>query len=185
MGLKIKTGGTKSTSKRSTAPRRNRATGPANAVKDKQSTRSKPAKRQSKTAKSTRTTRAKSPERRSPKTDLSQSQLKKFLNPLNRHATKRDKLKAEWLEEVELAQTAMLEALDAGVPVGLVMKSAQVSRQHIYKVLKERAEATNGSGSKSRAKTAAKSGVTKPSKRKPAAAKSSKKSSGRPKLRSR
>jgi hypothetical protein len=156
MALKINVGGgktKKSASKRSTSTSTTRSKTRTAARKTAtKRTASKPAttKRQS-----TRTT-----DRRSSKTDLSQTQLKKLLGPLERHATKRDKLRAELNEEIELTQEALFEALDANVPVGLVQKAANVSRQHIYKLLGER---QNGSGPKSRAKAAAKT-ATKPAK---------------------
>lgn len=100
--------------------------------------------------------RTAAPERvnRSPKTDMSQSQLNKLLGPLGKKAVKREQLYEQWKDAVSEVNDLILEALDAEVPVGMIVYEAQISRQHLYKLIGERSK--NGSGSKTRAKAAAK-----------------------------
>ena len=102
-------------------------------------------------AKATTATR----QRRSSKTDMTQAQLNKILKPLARDAAKRTSFHDQWKEYVASVNEQIIAALDAGVPVSLIVEHGDISRQHVYKLLEDAKKATNGSGPKTRAKAAA------------------------------
>lgn len=101
--------------------------------------------------------------RRSPKTDLTQAQLKKHLGPLAKVANERVALNERWKAKVEESNERVLAALDAGVPIGLVVESAQISRQHCYKLIEQAQAGRRSNGNaKSARKPAAKATTKKP-----------------------
>lgn len=72
---------------------------------------------------------------RSPKTDMSARELKSFLAPLEKIGVKRTKQYEDWKGTVEESNELILAALEAEVPVNMIVEAAQVTRQHIYKLL--------------------------------------------------
>lgn len=110
------------------------------------------------TAKKGSATKSSTQTRRSPKTDMSQSQLNKILKPLARAAKKRDALREEWKEAVAETSELIVEASNAGVPVVLIVSEehGNISRQHYYHLMEDAAggKRSNGHGSKATAKKA-------------------------------
>lgn len=97
-------------------------------------------------------------ERRRSSTDMTQAQLKKVLGPLETHSRKRDEFNAKWKEEIREVNDRILDALNQEVPIHLIVKSANVSRQHVYKLIEDAKAGKRSNGSKPKAapKTAAK-----------------------------
>lgn len=108
------------------------------AAKAKPSTRkaaAKPAARKG----ATRKVAAKTTERtnRSSKTDLSQSQLNTILNPLSKASKSRNKNHDAWKEDVATVNELIVEALADEIPVNMIVEAADVSRQHVYKLIND------------------------------------------------
>ena len=89
---------------------------------------------------------------------MTQAQLKKVLGPLETHSRKRDEFNAKWKEEIREVNDRILDALNQEVPIHLIVKSANVSRQHVYKLIEDAKAGKRSNGSKPKAapKTAAK-----------------------------
>lgn len=86
--------------------------------------------------------------RRSPKTDMSQRELNSVLGPLTKAATQRDKFNAQWKAAIKETNDQIVAAIEAGVPVNLIVNAASVSRQHVYTLLKEIQEGKRSNGHK-------------------------------------
>lgn len=136
-------------------------------AKTKTPARSRTAAKAKNTTATTRSTRRSHPAkgtsiadgtRRSSKANMTQKELNSYLKPLERASSKRDEFHAKWKEFVAESNEALLEALDAGVPINLLIVHGNISRQHVYKLLEDakNGKLSNGSASKPRAKAATK-----------------------------
>jgi len=144
------------------------------------------AKASTPTTRAPRKTAAKAPTRkstnRSSKTDLPERQLQRILDGLNEAAELRTELFEAHREAVETSNRLILDAEEQGVPVHMIVDSAQIARQQFYKLLQDQADGKLGNGqtgaarqrpgrkpNAAPAKTAAKTSGTKTVARKPAA----------------
>jgi len=138
------------------------------------------------TSRAPRKTAAKAPTRkstnRSSKTDLPERQLQRILDGLNEAAELRTELFEAHREAVETSNRLILDAEEQGVPVHMIVDSAQIARQQFYKLLQDQADGKLGNGqtgaarqrpgrkpNAAPAKTAAKTSGTKTVARKPVA----------------
>lgn len=76
--------------------------------------------------------------------DIPKSAVNKILNPLKRSADNREKHYANWKEEVAAVNELIVDALDAEIPVKEIVDNAQVSRQHVYKIIADMQEGKRG-----------------------------------------
>lgn len=83
---------------------------------------------------------------RSPKTDLPKSEINATIGPLTKAGKERKRYEAAWKEQVAETNRLIVEALDKEIPVNMIVNAAQVSRQHVYKIIADIAEGkrTNG-----------------------------------------
>jgi hypothetical protein len=66
---------------------------------------------------------------------VSKAEVNKILNPLASSAKRRNKHYADWKSEVSTVNELIVDALDAEIPVKDIVESADVSRQHVYKII--------------------------------------------------
>jgi len=104
-------------------------------AKAKPSTSTKPARRS--TAKETTSTKRTASINRSPKTDLSQAQLNKVLTPLSKAAKSRNRNHDAWKEDVATVNELIVTGLSEEIPVNMLVEAADVSRQHVYKIISD------------------------------------------------
>jgi hypothetical protein len=158
---------------------RQEASKPKPRARTKQTAATKPAPRKRQAAKPA----AESRTNRSSKTDLSQRELNAILNPLSKAAQQREKHYEAWKEHVSAVNEMIVEALDAEIPVHMIVDSASVSRQHVYKIISDMKEGrrTNGGQATGKAGRPRTNGeAKKPAARKPAARKAAAKPGRRP-----
>jgi hypothetical protein len=67
--------------------------------------------------------------------DLPKSQINGILNPLAKSAKAREKHYEDWKSEVANVNELIVSALDAEIPVKDIVEHANVSRQHVYKII--------------------------------------------------
>ena len=76
--------------------------------------------------------------------DIPKAELNRILGPLKKSADKREKHYADWKSEVAAVNEMIVEALDAEIPVKEIVDNAQVSRQHVYKIIADMQEGKRG-----------------------------------------
>ena len=69
--------------------------------------------------------------------DLPKSQINGILNPLAASAKRRNKHYEDWKSEVAAVNEMIVTALDAEIPVKDIVEHADVSRQHVYKIISD------------------------------------------------
>jgi outer membrane PBP1 activator LpoA protein len=102
------------------------------------------------TSRAPRKTASKAPARkstnRSSKTDLPERQLQRILDNLAKAAALRTDMFEAHREAVEASNRLILDAEEQGVPVHMIVESAQIARQQFYKLLQDAAEGRLGNG---------------------------------------
>jgi hypothetical protein len=98
---------------------------------------SKPAPRKRGTAKPKAQAQTQERVNRSSKTDMPKRELNAILNPLTKAAEQREKHYEAWKSHVSAVNEMIVEALDAEVPVHMIVDAADVSRQHVYKIISD------------------------------------------------
>lgn len=66
---------------------------------------------------------------------VSKSQINSILNPLAASSKRRNKHYEDWKSEVASVNELIVDALDAEIPVKDIVEHADVSRQHVYKII--------------------------------------------------
>ncbi len=105
-------------------------------------TRSKPSSKSKSVARKSTTSKAAAPKQtersnRSSKTDLTQTQLNRILGPLDKASKSRNKNHDAWKDDVASVNALIVEALESEIPIVMIVEAADVSRQHVYKIISD------------------------------------------------
>lgn len=68
---------------------------------------------------------------------MNKTELNSYLKKLTTVGNKREELFENWKEQVSESNQLIVLALNAEVPVGMIVDAANVTRQHVYKMLGE------------------------------------------------